>query len=495
MTIAMNKIECIDNRRFTEQGIMELAENIGQVGLLQPIRLKSTGKGRFKVIDGRRRFRAMEYRKAEVLGNDEYIIARNGRDENIEAFCANFHRENLSLAEEVGQLSALKNDSMTIEELATIVGKTPRWTALRLNLANLSGQWKKVLENRAEYPQWTPRLLEEIAKYPAKTQEVFESEIDSVITLDEIRELFEDKFERELAAAVFPKNDCTNCNRKSSCGLLLFEDETEKCLDPECYVNKQVKFIENELKKIQDSNTKIHQISGGYSGYNSPFSKFEAQRLPSHAFEVEESGEPNAIYVSGEKAGQYCRIKIKEHAKSLADSLIVTSPVESANNENTGRKEKKLEEREEELKRKRTKKAIELMKEYVESADSFDVIIAKLKNSKEIAITLATMFGTNSLGGYPYDIAKCYEEANANLKSSPDAFIRHCWNSIKRSIGNRLGQELAKTLPNVSESEAKVFCEILSLDYAGMFFSKASESIQPSKALLEAREKAAAQVA
>jgi len=284
----------------------------------------------------------------------------------------------------------------------------------------------------------------------------------------------QENFERNLETAVFSKHDCADCTKKSSCELLLFENESETCLDPECYVNKQVEFIENELGKMQESNSKIYQISGGYSGYNSPFSKFENQKLPSHAFDVEESGEPNAIYVSGEKAGQYCSIKIKEHAKTLANKLIITSQVDSANNESAVvKKEKTLEEREEELKRKRTKRAIELMKEYVENTDSYETIILKHRSSKETVITLAAMFGTKAMDGYVHQISEKYAEVNRKLKSAGDAYNRHCWHSVKESIGNRLSQQLNQTLACICDQEAKTFCELLELDYEKLFFVKA----------------------
>lgn len=65
-------IECTDNRKMS--GIEELAENIAAVGLIQPIALKDEGNGRYRVVAGRRRFRALQRLGWEKLQGSQYVI-------------------------------------------------------------------------------------------------------------------------------------------------------------------------------------------------------------------------------------------------------------------------------------------------------------------------------------------------------------------------------------------------------------------------------------
>lgn len=169
-TIKLTEIDCTDNRKM--EGIASLAENIEVVGLIQPIVLAKAENGRYRVIAGRRRFRAVEQLKWESLTESQYVIC--AADPDFVAFCENFHRSNLTLAEEVEQFNQLKSGH-TIQELAAMLGKTPQYVALRLNLTNLSPAWKTVLENPEKYSQWTPAKLEFIAKQPREIQEEVEN--------------------------------------------------------------------------------------------------------------------------------------------------------------------------------------------------------------------------------------------------------------------------------------------------------------------------------
>lgn len=239
-------IECTDNRKMS--GIEELAANIAAVGLIQPLALKDEGNGRYRVVAGRRRFRALQRLGWEKLQGSQYVIC--DADPELAAFCENFHRANLALAEEVEQFNQLKSGH-TIQELAAMLGKTPQYVALRLNLTNLSPAWKTVLENPEKYSQWTPAKLEFIAKQPREIQEEVENWIDSTIgsySVGEIRRRLEYDY-TALKSALFDTADCLNCPKRSGAAELLFpelEEKGDNCLDRSCF---ELKMIRHILKK------------------------------------------------------------------------------------------------------------------------------------------------------------------------------------------------------------------------------------------------------
>ena len=118
-SIKLTNIECTDNRSMS--GIEELAANIAAVGLIQPIALAATDAGRYQVVAGRRRFRAVQRLGWGALAEGQYVICT--AEPELAAFCENFHRANLTLAEEVEQFNHLKTDKLTIKELAALLGK------------------------------------------------------------------------------------------------------------------------------------------------------------------------------------------------------------------------------------------------------------------------------------------------------------------------------------------------------------------------------------
>lgn len=234
-------IECTDNRKMS--GIEELAENIAAVGLIQPIALKDEGNGRYRVVAGRRRFRALQRLGWEKLQGSQYVIC--DADPELAAFCENFHRANLTLAEEVGQFHQLKADKLTIRELASLLGKSPDYVALRLNLTNLSASWQKVLSHPEDYPQWTPAKLELIARQTEEIQEDRAYWRDRTMSVKEINEALagDNAF---LKSAPFDTTACRECPKRSGAAELLFPDLAGKgdtCLDRKCFEEKLLKCV------------------------------------------------------------------------------------------------------------------------------------------------------------------------------------------------------------------------------------------------------------
>jgi len=214
--IKLADVACVDNRKMT--GIEELAANIDAIGLLQPILLTtepedSQGGKIYGVVDGRRRFRALEQLKREYLEPGQYVIFQGKvGQERQAAFSANFARQQLTLQEEV---EALKNLGGSRSSIAALLGKTEQWVALRQNLANLTGEWIDILNNPEYYPQWTPAKLELIARESPKAQKNLEWLTEDIVSIDELKGHIAENH-MELSDAPFAIDGCKNCPKRSA---------------------------------------------------------------------------------------------------------------------------------------------------------------------------------------------------------------------------------------------------------------------------------------
>ena len=492
-SIKLTNIECTDNRSMS--GIEELAANIAAVGLIQPIALAATDAGRYQVVAGRRRFRAVQRLGWGALAEGQYVICT--ADPELAAFCENFHRANLTLAEEVEQFNHLKTDKLTIKELAALLGKTPEYVALRLNLTNLTGRWNEVLKHPEKYYQWTPAKLEIIAKQPAEIQEIHEYWCDQVLTAKEINARLASDY-MVLKTAPFDTAGCAECLKRSGAAELLFPElskQGDTCLDRKCFEEKLLKVVCAEIDVIRTRLTADPDAEPFYLFYeSSPAYGSEAYKLFEHIrgeyfFKREKKSkkENNAYCVWGKGAGTYCRVKpISADIRPLNPKKTGGAAVV----DETGRKIKTLADREAELLAKRNKLAMEKMIEFLEDED--DIALLKLRDSlaenfQDVVLALAYQFGTSSRDGYCFDIRKDYQKCCETIAGKLDAYLEHAWHSVSGSIATRLQQEINTTLDQINDKAARTFCEILNWNYDELFFNPAAEEIKPSKALLAAR--------
>lgn len=122
-------------KTFTEEAIKELAESIGQHGILQPILARKSIKG-YEIVVGERRFRA-----AQQAGLKEVPVVIKELDEQkmMEfALIENLQREDLNPIEEaIAYEKLMEHLKITQEQLAERVGKSRPHVANHLRLLNL----------------------------------------------------------------------------------------------------------------------------------------------------------------------------------------------------------------------------------------------------------------------------------------------------------------------------------------------------------------------
>jgi ParB family transcriptional regulator, chromosome partitioning protein len=132
-------------RSFPEASIKELAASIREVGILQPLVVRSTDSG-FELIAGERRLRAA---KEAGLDRVPVLIRQAGDDESMElALVENLQREDLNPLETAAAYQTLMEGfGLTKEQLAHRLGKSRVAVTNTLRLAQLPDRIRTLLED------------------------------------------------------------------------------------------------------------------------------------------------------------------------------------------------------------------------------------------------------------------------------------------------------------------------------------------------------------
>lgn len=131
-------------RVFNDKSLNELAQSIKEKGILQPIIVRRTGDGTFKIVAGERRWRA-----ATMAGLKKVpvIIKDTAPSDSLEiALIENLQREDLNPLETAEAFHRLmKEFNLTQEELSAKVGKERATVANYLRLLKLPEEIKELI--------------------------------------------------------------------------------------------------------------------------------------------------------------------------------------------------------------------------------------------------------------------------------------------------------------------------------------------------------------
>jgi ParB family chromosome partitioning protein len=122
---------------FDEEAMAELVHSVTEVGLLQPVVVRSTGDDSYELVMGERRWRA-----TQQAGHDTIpaIVRQTGDDDLLrDALLENLHRSQLNPLEEAAAYRQLLDDfGCTHDDLATRIGRSRPQISNTLRLLNLS---------------------------------------------------------------------------------------------------------------------------------------------------------------------------------------------------------------------------------------------------------------------------------------------------------------------------------------------------------------------
>lgn len=124
-------------RDFDEEAMAELVHSIKEVGLLQPVVVRSIGSDRYELVMGERRWRATQQAGLDLI---PAIVRETGDDELLrDALLENLHRAALNPLEEAAAYQQLLDDfGCTHEELAGRIGRSRPQISNTLRLLKLS---------------------------------------------------------------------------------------------------------------------------------------------------------------------------------------------------------------------------------------------------------------------------------------------------------------------------------------------------------------------
>lgn len=124
-------------RVFDEDAMAELVHSIKEIGLLQPVVVRQTGKDSFELIMGERRWRAHHEAGLKTIG----AIVRETDDSDLlrDALLENLHRSQLNPLEEAAAYRQLLDDfGCTHDELADRIGRSRPQISNTLRLLRLA---------------------------------------------------------------------------------------------------------------------------------------------------------------------------------------------------------------------------------------------------------------------------------------------------------------------------------------------------------------------
>ena len=143
MHIKLKDIEVRYNPRITFEGIKELAGNIKNLGLLQPLTVAKNGNGKYVLLDGGRRFLALQ----ELKWTDAEVIVRELDEQKQKEvpIATDYFKDKLSISEKAIGVANIINKEKKVTE--KVLAKRYGWKLKDVkNLLTLSKLHPEVLK-------------------------------------------------------------------------------------------------------------------------------------------------------------------------------------------------------------------------------------------------------------------------------------------------------------------------------------------------------------
>lgn len=268
-------------KTFDEEKLEELAQNIEEQGLLQPITVRKisdeethideeTGEvvsvePRYEIVCGERRFRAwnMLAKKSDKYNEIPCIVREMTDEQAFDAMITeNLQRQDVDPVEEAIAFSLLLENGNTVEDIAVRFGKSIRFIQDRVKLKGLIPELIDML--RQELIPISGAML--LAKLDIDAQKEFYNENvngESAASISDIKEYIDDLFCVIDKAQFFSEDNfsdsipsCSGCiNNTANHGCLFYEmkGKEQKCINRECFEKKQQEYVKYRVMKEADN--------------------------------------------------------------------------------------------------------------------------------------------------------------------------------------------------------------------------------------------------
>ena len=238
---------------FDPDSLTELAENIKQVGIIQPITVRPLKKDQYEIVCGERRYRASLLAEIKDI---PAIVRHNMTDEQAEdiAYFENLQRKDILPIEEAAAIKYyIDKRKENFKSLSKRLGKSEVYVRTRYSLNNLTNELQEML-NRDEI-QIGMALI--IASYEEDIQlDIYKNHLAENAynswrgySYQKFVRTIEHKYSMSLLDVEFDRSECANCSFNSSLAQL-FGDENPKCLKSVCFIEKQKEHEKKRLLSI-----------------------------------------------------------------------------------------------------------------------------------------------------------------------------------------------------------------------------------------------------
>ena len=274
-----------------DPSLVELAESIRAVGLLQPVLVRPHPEGPgvgihdMQLVAGERRWRACRLAGVEEI---PAFVRDLSTAEALEVLVTeNLQREDLKPLEEARGVRALvEARGWSMQDVADHLGRSASWVVQRSRLAELSPTWMKAATNPASpvsgWPVGTlvaiarlaPEAQEQLAVHDAwmmKKEHPSRGHLERVVA-ELLRELCRAPWKLEDGALHPDAGPCVSCRKRSCCHPGLFDgfddgeetpaEPSDRCLDSTCWDEKVRRFVAAREAELRATRSDLVLVNG-----------------------------------------------------------------------------------------------------------------------------------------------------------------------------------------------------------------------------------------
>jgi ParB family chromosome partitioning protein len=342
-------------RRMDGTALSELAGNIRVRGVLQPIVVRPFNGAGYEIVCGERRWRASKSAGRETI--PARIMNLSDAEAMELAVIENVQRESVhELDEAFGYKALIQQDPAlySVENLASKVGRSPKYIYGRLKLAELTPNLQKAFyegkltvghatEIARLQPKDQEQALSECFPGHRTTAAILKDKDPRPISVRELRDWIQREIHLSLAQAPFDVNDpnllpaagpCTTCPKRSGSNPLLFADVIKRpdiCTDPECFRKKKDTLVELRIKEVHQSGEKPVKVSDSHLFYGQKPLAGVIYRPDYHDAQAGDCPDTvAAVVVEGNRAGTKLHVCTNSKCKTHVAHAVGLSPEEKA---------------------------------------------------------------------------------------------------------------------------------------------------------------------
>ena len=273
---------------FDEGALAELAANIKEHGVLQPVLLRPRPNGTsesYELVVGSRRYRASKLARRETIP----ATIRELTDTPVVEIqlVENLLREGVHELDEANGYAALQKlnpSAYTVETIALKVSRSPAYVHGRLQLLNLVEEAKQAfragkltVSHAFEMARLTlkdqQRALRECFPEHRNATAILKDAKAEAVTVRELRAWIEREIHLDLANAPFDPQDtallpsagsCTKCPKRTGNNPLLFPETSlnkSTRIDRECFRAKVAALVQIRVKPLEAEGEKVLRVS------------------------------------------------------------------------------------------------------------------------------------------------------------------------------------------------------------------------------------------